>query len=875
MTDPPPKKIGSLRDRIAAFENKGPAPVPSPPQPRPKPAGGVSWKPRAASPPPPAEENVEKKTGGMSAADAKQSISKGGSLKDRMAALQGLNTFGGAAPVTPPPRPSSEKPKWKPPPVVSPPVEEDELAESKLNETPTSPTEDVNESVGERDASQTEPAVEEPVETSAEEEERQRRAALAARMARLGGARVGMGPPVFAKKPDIKKTETPKSDEPKSSETEDVLSPPKIQSPPVETASPPVQESSGEYFADVNTSTASLLSADSVDTTGSTPRSPAMPVPAVPRRAAPPRRKTPKSPAPPISDAPLTASPAAGTPQETSDEKSKELQEDVRKSKEDEVSLGLAPEPLSGDSRHLDKVEQGEPVEPVTAEAPTEESQHIGAVHDDVHDTSTSEKAHSDDNDVGKLPAIEASAVDDDTRALFYTEEAEQSSEPEVEEEHDDTPAAPENVHSAAIQEPATGNEEEEEDTLVAPEPEEEDEAARRKRIADRLRQQGGFNPFAAPPIRKASVSPTELTSQTTTADEPDVPSPLPPRRQSTRQGSTDSYSALSSAGSGRRTSVQSITSPVAEAVVPPVSFSPKPTEPESIQDGNIVAEQEELEEKPDDPDSMLSENAYALSHTLHAEPESEVEDANEVYREMSPDSYHEPLRHDQELSRDEDEYVESTIEQAQREEDIHVPAPAAEPAPPPPPRRVSLPPPKRASLPPPPRAIPAIPQEPSASSPIISPVSAKSAYSPVEPQHIGGGNAVEESLPASQHQPAPAQTQPRLHVDVGQTEAEGSVEASAIPSHELPYVPPRRLSTEIPRRALPPPPTVLPPTVEVETNAEGDDVQELAAESSDYSEEDEAPLAPPEEEELSRDPEPETVSFQAWPFFKLKIDVL
>ena len=29
MTDPPPKKVGSLRDRIAAFENKGGAPTPA------------------------------------------------------------------------------------------------------------------------------------------------------------------------------------------------------------------------------------------------------------------------------------------------------------------------------------------------------------------------------------------------------------------------------------------------------------------------------------------------------------------------------------------------------------------------------------------------------------------------------------------------------------------------------------------------------------------------------------------------------------------------------------------------------------------------------------------------------------------------------
>jgi hypothetical protein len=37
-----------------------------------------------------------------------------------------------------------------------------------------------------------------------DEEERQRRAAIAARMARLGGMKVGMGPPIFGRKPEIK-----------------------------------------------------------------------------------------------------------------------------------------------------------------------------------------------------------------------------------------------------------------------------------------------------------------------------------------------------------------------------------------------------------------------------------------------------------------------------------------------------------------------------------------------------------------------------------------------------------------------------------------------------------------------------------------------
>lgn len=227
MAEPPPKKIGSLRDRIAAFEHKGPAPAPTPaPVPRPKP-GNVSWKPRPTSPPPAAaattdEEHAEKKAAGMSAADAKESITKGGSLKERMAALQGRGAFGGIAPAAPPARPVSEKPKWKPPPVVSPPAEEaEEHAAHTPSEQPTSPPVDVTKAPEDEDsahvqAAEGEAREEEAKEPDPEEEERQRRAAIAARMARLGGARVGMGaPPIFGKKPDIpsKKVSTPKLEE--------------------------------------------------------------------------------------------------------------------------------------------------------------------------------------------------------------------------------------------------------------------------------------------------------------------------------------------------------------------------------------------------------------------------------------------------------------------------------------------------------------------------------------------------------------------------------------------------------------------------------------------------------------------------------------
>ena len=163
----------------------------------------------------------EKKVGGMNASDAKESIGLGGSLKERMAALQGRGAFGGLdSGASLPPKLATQKPKWKPPPVVSPPVDDkdDETPDSDTREPANPPPQAVRRST-EDDAAKaddgtpagTEGAEEEQLDP--EEEERQRRAAIAARMARLGGARVGMPPPIFGKKPSTKKTDPPKDDE--------------------------------------------------------------------------------------------------------------------------------------------------------------------------------------------------------------------------------------------------------------------------------------------------------------------------------------------------------------------------------------------------------------------------------------------------------------------------------------------------------------------------------------------------------------------------------------------------------------------------------------------------------------------------------------
>ena len=246
MSDPspPPKpKPGSLRDRIAAFEQK-PTSAPAPPlAPRPKPGNLSQWKPH----PPSSHDTqpeINRADASMSASDAKESITKAGSLKERMAALQGLGAFGKGPAVAPPPKPA-EKPKWKPPPqvAVAPPLTGDDdnegdssvaAADNKPAISPLgAPSDDMLAALSKAQLPPAQAPAQEfvsdvageaPVEgedaPDPEEEERQRRAAIAARMARLGGTRVGMGPPIFARKPETK----PKPAEPAPEAAKEVLS---------------------------------------------------------------------------------------------------------------------------------------------------------------------------------------------------------------------------------------------------------------------------------------------------------------------------------------------------------------------------------------------------------------------------------------------------------------------------------------------------------------------------------------------------------------------------------------------------------------------------------------------------------------------------
>ncbi|KAK1226638.1 assembly of actin patch protein [Marasmius sp. AFHP31] len=338
MSDPPPKpKPGSLRDRIAAFEKpqsgSGGGGGGGPPPPRPKP-GGLTWKPKPKEVTPPSspgkdgEKDKEKAGGGgggggMSASDARQTIGiGGGSLKERMAALQGRGGFGGGggggggvgATPSGPSSPKPDRPKWKPPVQPAPVAveaeaegeEKDEKGEDKVEKESKEKVDDDEKDKEEAPAPVTTeetPAEDAPSDAPAdpEEEERQRRAAIAARMARLGGARVGMGPPVFGR-PTIKKrdsTPTPREEKPKPNET--FVSPNPVGG----------EKDIGEKKDGLDTTTTtqsptlsdkspSLLSPNSqAPSTSTSPHIPnVMPMSSIPRRAAPPRKRG-KSPVPP------------------------------------------------------------------------------------------------------------------------------------------------------------------------------------------------------------------------------------------------------------------------------------------------------------------------------------------------------------------------------------------------------------------------------------------------------------------------------------------------------------------------------------------------------------------------------------------------
>ncbi|KIK71373.1 hypothetical protein GYMLUDRAFT_52464 [Collybiopsis luxurians FD-317 M1] len=519
---PPPKpKPGSLRDRIAAFEKAAPSNAP-PPAPRPKP-GTVAWKPKPATPPdsPGATGDVsssqpKKIGGGMSASDARDSIGKGGSLKERMAALQGKGAFGGPPPPVAP-KPAIEKPKWKPPPVVPPSDESEgkEVPTEKLDISTSppvkSPGEELNQSLSENEVSDAGPrpeAEEEEKEADPEEEERQRRATLAARMARLGGARVGMGPPVFGgpayKKPQPKPEEVSNESVSESvkSEESSLKSPVALEMEPGSLKSD--EEVKKDYFQPERKSSnaSSLLSPESSSSATTSPRVPSsMPVPAGPRRAGPPRRKA-KSPAPPPVEERETGVDSSTAQPPFIGDKEPEI---------GQVSFSADPEPQSVEAHSV--LDQ-----PITT----------GPLVDDVlpEPSITEEPAAVIPAEETTIP-ISTTSVQD-SQSLEASLEVSQHPVKNTEAVFDDT---------------------------------EEDEDARRKRVAERLAKSGGVNPFAMPPPRRKPTLPVEAQEEISPLTSPSR-SPVSERRTSVRKVSSDSIPSSPPPPPARRSSQMSITTP-------------------------------------------------------------------------------------------------------------------------------------------------------------------------------------------------------------------------------------------------------------------------------------------------------------------------
>ncbi|KAH7924515.1 hypothetical protein BV22DRAFT_1066606 [Leucogyrophana mollusca] len=579
---PPPKpKPGSLRDRIAAFENKGSAaPSTAPPAPRPKPAG-LQWKPKAPSPPSspgssadnvqPAERKIAG-VGGMSASDAMESIGRGGSLKERMAALQGRGGFGGAPPpVAPKP---TEKPKWKPPPVVSPPVDEDEPEREEIavirgtskspppvaerrSEEPETDTPDVAKEGQDAGSSEPDP----------QEEERQRRAAIAARMARLGGARVGMGPPIFAPKPSFKKPEVSSPEAKQEDEAtplkgdDDGFASEGVSTPKQDTTGTPAEgeapsEPVSEYFGARKDSTSSTsLSAQATPPAPS--RSPShMPVPAGPRRAAPPRKKAYKSPSPAAEPvAMVTSGDQVTTPEQLS------VSNDA--DREAELSTGDVQREIGEVNKSAEESQNA-----VEAQSPVSED----LAQDDV----PTREAPQPPQDVVDEPSppptepVQEKTLPDDVENNQLVPEAGQSLH--------DSPAELEDTegpHKEPVDpEPEQGRVQEEEIE------EDEDEDARRKRVAKKLAQMGAFNPFAGPPPVPRRESTSEVVREAEPEAEPDVDEevnvgveevgesiPPPPvlRREFGTLNASAAESKLEGHTSGRKDSIGSSTMVVDE----------------------------------------------------------------------------------------------------------------------------------------------------------------------------------------------------------------------------------------------------------------------------------------------------------------------
>ncbi|TFY73652.1 hypothetical protein EWM64_g10360, partial [Hericium alpestre] len=365
-------------------------------------------------------------------------------------------------------------------------------------------------------------------EDDPEEEERARRAAIAARMARLGGARVGMAPPVFGRKPDVpaKKPIVQKKDE----EGDVPTSPPAVVSPSGGersgstdreslTSPKPAAQPSGDYFPaePVEGETSPRPASLSPDTTPQPQsRSPAsMPLPAGPRRALPPRKKTPKTPTVSPPEAPKEPETEAEAEAEvkddvlqgqvsrteaTKDEASEEKTEASEKEEGEQVQIladkmHASPQPVDNAARSVQEA-------PAEREGRQEEFGTVGSSADeDAEKEGVFSPARAEEEEREEREEQEEQAKES-VREVSPSSDPRPSSpdEPEVYlKPKASLPAEPEEAVVAHEDKPAEKAEEEEEHQEKEPETTEEDEEARRKRIADKVAQMGGINPFSAP----------------------------------------------------------------------------------------------------------------------------------------------------------------------------------------------------------------------------------------------------------------------------------------------------------------------------------------------------------------------------------------
>jgi hypothetical protein len=328
-----------------------------------------------------------------------------------------------------------------------------------------------------------------------------------------------MSPPVFGKKPSIKRTDSSKEET-----TNEYQNPPRtvksdsdssIKLPPVEQTSDMAEADQAHYsFPErQNSASSSILSAESASSSPArTPSS--MPVPAGPRRAAPPRKKAVKSSSP-------------------------FLETDAQESPET-VSAGT--QDHDGEIQRMHEGNEESVTEPsVGAELP-----------DDTQPKVAEEAEHVTEElqrvDILKFEESHAGANPGDT-IKERPQEASLGGTGASQTSPDLAPVIPEAAEA------------------LTAEPEEEDEAVRRKRVAERLEKMGAFNPFSAP-RRQSSImqeGPLGLGDPSSPSDSPDIP-----RRGSLRKESVDSVASKSHGPEMAKLRKSSLDFDVDRPIIPP-----------------------------------------------------------------------------------------------------------------------------------------------------------------------------------------------------------------------------------------------------------------------------------------------------------------